>query len=164
MRGRPNEQNLDRFCEFHREWEHHTADCYQLKSEIQGLVDRGMLNEFVKKGEDKAQRTFMAQEEKVAAPQRSNRKDGTAHGEKEAPMGGGELPPPPFEVEPETNPARVRLTIEAISGMIDLRQKLEEGRRLKSATASARAAVRILFNEAPEEAYRVPSVEALEII
>ncbi|CAL1399576.1 unnamed protein product [Linum trigynum] len=164
MRGRANEQNLDRYWEFRRERGHHTSDCYQLKSEIQGLVDRGMLNEFVKKREDKAQRTFMAQEEKVVAPQGSVREDRTGCGKREAPREGEELPPPPpFEVEPETKPSRVRLTIEAISGTIDLRQKLEEGRRLKSVIASAHAAVRIDFNEAPEEVCRVPSVEALEI-
>ncbi|CAL1383983.1 unnamed protein product [Linum trigynum] len=156
MRRRPNEQNLDRYCEFHRERGHHTADCYQLKSEIQGMVDRGMLNDFVKK-DDRTQRTFVAREAQVKAP---DEKPEAADGH---PKEGAVLPPPQFNVEQEANPNRVRLTIEAITGSIDLRQKLEEGRRLKSATASAREAIQIRFNEVPEEACRTPSTEALEI-
>ncbi|CAL1392996.1 unnamed protein product [Linum trigynum] len=139
MRGQPNPQNLDRYCDFHRERGHNTVDCYQLKTELQGLVDRGMLNEFVKKPEEKVHRAYAAR----AEPKE-------------------DLPPPPFELDQEKAPEKVRLTVEAITGTMDLRDKLEAGRRLRAASVDKQG-VCINFNQASEEAYGIPSLEALEI-
>ncbi|CAL1379514.1 unnamed protein product [Linum trigynum] len=139
MRGQPNPQNLDRYYDFHRERGHNTVDWYQLKTELQGLVDRGRFNEFVKKPEEKVHRAYTAR----AAPKE-------------------DLPPPPFELDQEKAPEKVRLTVEAITGVMDLRVKLEAGRRLRAASVGQQG-VYISFNQAPEEAYGIPSLEALEI-
>ncbi|CAL1358974.1 unnamed protein product [Linum trigynum] len=141
MRGQPNERNLDRYCDFHREVGHHTADCYQLKTELQGLADRGMLNDFVKKPEERVHRACVAGAERTVE----------------------RLPPPPYDLDQENAPERVRLTIEAISGTVDLREKIEANRRLRAASAEAQEAIDISFNRAPEEACMLPSMDALEI-
>ncbi|CAL1400208.1 unnamed protein product [Linum trigynum] len=141
MRGQPNERNLDRYCDFHREIGHYTADCYQLKTELQGLADRGMLNDFIRKPEERVHRAC------VAGVVRT----------------GGELPPPPYDLDQEKAPDRVRLTIEAISGTMDLREKIEAKRRLRAASADVQESIDISFNKAPEEACMLPSMDALEI-
>ncbi|CAL1359977.1 unnamed protein product [Linum trigynum] len=64
MRGQPNERNLDRYCDFHQEVGHHTAGCCQLKTKLQGLADRGMLNDFVKKPQERVHRVCVASTER----------------------------------------------------------------------------------------------------
>ncbi|CAL1383252.1 unnamed protein product [Linum trigynum] len=61
-----------------------------------------------------------------------------------------EIPPPPFEVDQNGDPSRVRLTVDSITGTLDLRDKLERTRRLRAASVEAKAAVQIHFNQEPE--------------
>ncbi|CAL1355240.1 unnamed protein product [Linum trigynum] len=76
---------------------------------------------------------------------------------------GAEMPPPPFEVTQEEKPDRLKLTVESITGTVDLREKLERSRHLRAASLEAKAVVQIHSNQESEEACQVPSVEALEI-
>ncbi|CAL1413156.1 unnamed protein product [Linum trigynum] len=160
MRGQPNERNLDRYCNFHRDKGHHTADCYQLKSELQTLSDRGMLNDFIKKTDERTHRAYVTRETRQAPGVPILPTVQQAPEVHPPPL---EIPPPPFEVNQEGEPSRVGLTVESITGTIDLRDKLDRARRLRSASVEAKAAVQICFNQEADEACQVPSEEALEI-
>ncbi|CAB4283343.1 unnamed protein product [Prunus armeniaca] len=43
-RGRRDE---GKYCKYHRDYGHHTDDCYQLKEEIEALIRQGKLKEYV---------------------------------------------------------------------------------------------------------------------
>ncbi|BFG40864.1 hypothetical protein CerSpe_271380 [Prunus speciosa] len=43
-RGRKDDS---KYCKYHRYYGHHTDDCYQLKEEIEALIRRGKLREYV---------------------------------------------------------------------------------------------------------------------
>lgn len=43
-RGRRDD---NKYCKYHRDYDHHTDDCYQLKEEIEALIRRGRLKEYV---------------------------------------------------------------------------------------------------------------------
>ncbi|CAL1384138.1 unnamed protein product [Linum trigynum] len=158
MRGQPNEKNLDRYCDFHRDKGHYTADCYQLKTELQTLADKGMLNDFVRRGEERTHRTYAARMAGQARTLEAQEAPGRVEAQQDP-----DIPPPPFEVDQGSDPNRVRLTVESITGSLDLRDKLERTRRLRAASVEAKAAVHINFNQEPDEACQVPSEEALEI-
>ncbi|KAL0293072.1 UNVERIFIED_CONTAM: hypothetical protein Sradi_6958800 [Sesamum radiatum] len=53
----------DKYCHFHRDRGHSTKECFHLKNEIEKLIRRGYLREFVDRGKAKAQ-------EPVAEPRR----------------------------------------------------------------------------------------------
>lgn len=48
----PKRRDLDKYCQFHRTHGHDTNDYYQLMHEIERLIKRGHLQNFVKKGEE----------------------------------------------------------------------------------------------------------------
>ena len=43
LKGDPNRQLRDKYCHFHRDHGHDTADCYDLKQQIEALIKQGML-------------------------------------------------------------------------------------------------------------------------
>ena len=45
----PNRQSKDKYCRFHRDHGHDTADCYDLKQQIEALIKQGKLQKFVGK-------------------------------------------------------------------------------------------------------------------
>ena len=47
MKIDPAKRDLTKFCEFHRDHEHRTDDCIQLRKEIEYLIRRGHLRCFV---------------------------------------------------------------------------------------------------------------------
>ncbi|GAA0184977.1 hypothetical protein LIER_32265 [Lithospermum erythrorhizon] len=47
MRSAPGRQDKDRYCDIHREHRHDTNECRILKSEIEKLIKRGHLKEFI---------------------------------------------------------------------------------------------------------------------
>ena len=47
MKSDPATRDNTRYCEFHRDYVHHTADCIQLKKEIKYLIRRGYLRRFI---------------------------------------------------------------------------------------------------------------------
>ncbi|XP_043818227.1 uncharacterized protein LOC122725261 [Manihot esculenta] len=49
MRAEANQRDLDKCCQYHRTHGHDTNNCYQLISEIERLIKRGHLRNFVKK-------------------------------------------------------------------------------------------------------------------
>ena len=56
MRSDPTKRDNTTYCEFHRDHEHRTDDCIQLRKEIEYLIRRGYLRRFVaSEGQDQAQ-------------------------------------------------------------------------------------------------------------
>ena len=45
----PNERSRDKYCHFHRDYCHDTADCYNLKQQIEAPIRQGKLQRFVSK-------------------------------------------------------------------------------------------------------------------
>ena len=46
----PSKRSRDTYCRFHRDHEHDTVDCYDLKQQIEDLIRQGKLQRFVSKG------------------------------------------------------------------------------------------------------------------
>ena len=49
LKGDPNKRPRDRYCRFHRDHSHDTADCYDLMQQIEALIRQGKLQKFVSK-------------------------------------------------------------------------------------------------------------------
>ena len=49
LMGDPNWRSKDKYCRFHRDHSHDTADCYDLKQQIEALIKQGKLQRFVRK-------------------------------------------------------------------------------------------------------------------
>ncbi|XP_030936288.1 uncharacterized protein LOC115973521 [Quercus lobata] len=47
LKGDPNKRFRDKYCRFHRDHGHDTADCYDLKQQIEALIRQGKLQKFV---------------------------------------------------------------------------------------------------------------------
>ena len=47
MKSDPATRDNTRYCEFHRDYEHRTDDCIQLRKEIEYLIRRGYLRRFM---------------------------------------------------------------------------------------------------------------------
>ena len=49
MKGDPNKRDRSKYCRFHQDFGHDTSNCYQLKGQIEALVQQGQLREFVER-------------------------------------------------------------------------------------------------------------------
>ena len=49
LKGDPNKRPRDKYCRFHRDQGHDTANCYDLKQQIEALIRQGKLQRFVSK-------------------------------------------------------------------------------------------------------------------
>ena len=49
LKGDPNRRSKDKYCRFHWDQGHDTADCYDLKQQIEAFIKQGKLQGFVKK-------------------------------------------------------------------------------------------------------------------
>ena len=49
LKSDPNKRSRDKYCRFHRDYGHNTADCYDLKQQIEPLIRQGKLKRFVSK-------------------------------------------------------------------------------------------------------------------
>ena len=47
----PNVHDKKEYCHFHKDHDHYTEDCKDLKEQIEELIRKGKLQRFVKKGE-----------------------------------------------------------------------------------------------------------------
>ena len=47
LKGDPNKRSRDKYCSFHHDHGHDTADCYYLKQQIEALIRQGKLQRFV---------------------------------------------------------------------------------------------------------------------
>ncbi|XP_022150858.1 uncharacterized protein LOC111018902 [Momordica charantia] len=48
MKAPPSKRGKGRYCPFHLDHSHATQDCFDLKEEVEGLIQRGYLKEYVK--------------------------------------------------------------------------------------------------------------------
>ena len=49
LKSDPNKRSRDKYCRFHRDHGHDTADCYDLKQQIEALIRQGKLQRFISK-------------------------------------------------------------------------------------------------------------------
>ena len=49
LKGDPNKRPRDKYCRFHRDHDHDTTDCYDLKQQIEALIRQEKLQRFVNK-------------------------------------------------------------------------------------------------------------------
>ena len=49
LKGDPNKKSRDKYCHFHHDHGHDTADRYDLKQQIENLIKQGKLQRFVNK-------------------------------------------------------------------------------------------------------------------
>ncbi|XP_075633449.1 uncharacterized protein LOC142605909 [Castanea sativa] len=49
LKGDPNRRSRDKYCRFHRDHGHDTADCYDLKQEIEAFIKQEKLQRFINK-------------------------------------------------------------------------------------------------------------------
>ena len=49
LKGDLNRRSKDKYCRFHRDHGDDTADCYDLKQQIEALIKQGKLQRFVRK-------------------------------------------------------------------------------------------------------------------
>ena len=46
LKGDPYKSPRDRYCRFHRDYDHDTADCYDLKQQIEAFIRQRKLQKF----------------------------------------------------------------------------------------------------------------------
>ena len=49
LKGDPNKRPREKYCRFHRDHDHDTTDCYDLKQQIEALIRQEKLQRFVSK-------------------------------------------------------------------------------------------------------------------
>ena len=49
LKSDPSKRSRDKYCHFHRDHGHDTADCYDLKQQIKAFIRQGKLQKFVSK-------------------------------------------------------------------------------------------------------------------
>ena len=49
LKGDLNRRSKDKYCRFHQDHGHDTADCYDLKQQIEALIKQGKLQRFIRK-------------------------------------------------------------------------------------------------------------------
>ena len=56
LHSSPNIWDKKKYCLFHKDHDHYTKDCRDLKEQIEELIWKGKLQKFVKKGESSRSR------------------------------------------------------------------------------------------------------------
>ena len=51
LHSSPNMHDKRKYCHFHKDHRHYTEDCRDLKEQIEELIQRGKLQQYVKKGD-----------------------------------------------------------------------------------------------------------------
>ena len=51
LHSSPNVRDKNKYCRFHKDHGHYTEDCWDLKEQIEELIQKGKLQKYVKKGE-----------------------------------------------------------------------------------------------------------------
>ena len=49
LKGNPSKRSRDKYCHFHRDHNHDTSDCHDLKQQIETLIRQGKLQRFIGK-------------------------------------------------------------------------------------------------------------------
>ena len=51
LHSSPNVRDKKKYCRFHKDHDHYTEDCKDLKEQIEELIQKGKLQRFMKRGE-----------------------------------------------------------------------------------------------------------------
>ncbi|GKV15754.1 hypothetical protein SLEP1_g26507 [Rubroshorea leprosula] len=86
MRSPPTTRDHSKYCDFHQDHGHTTEECQSLKSKLEGLARKGMLNEYVSKGD---QPRFVREQGRPQAPREASNRVGVGYQQTPPP-----LPPP----------------------------------------------------------------------
>ena len=69
LKGDPSKRPRDKYCHFHRDHGHDTADCYDMKQQIEAFIRHGKLQRFVSKERtDPPQEQALRRENKCPKP------------------------------------------------------------------------------------------------
>ena len=49
LKGDPSKRSRDKYCHFHRDHDHDTSECYDLKQHIEAFIRQGKLQKFISK-------------------------------------------------------------------------------------------------------------------
>ncbi|XP_052175321.1 uncharacterized protein LOC127790084 [Diospyros lotus] len=71
LKSPPNTRSKKKYCRFHRDHGHEIEDCIQLKEEIQELINRGYLRDFVSRGGVNSGRVESQSEHRRRSPTRT---------------------------------------------------------------------------------------------
>ena len=63
LKGDPSKRSRDKYCHFHRDHDHDTSECYDLKQHIEALIRQGKLQKFVSKKGTKQNQGALARRE-----------------------------------------------------------------------------------------------------
>ncbi|GAA0171140.1 hypothetical protein LIER_25245 [Lithospermum erythrorhizon] len=73
IKAPPHRRDLKKYCEYHKDHGHDTDDCRLLKAEIEKLIKRGQLREFVKNDQRGSPRSYReSSPQKYANDRRGN--------------------------------------------------------------------------------------------
>ena len=56
LHSSPNVRDKKKYCRFHKDHDHYTEDCIDLKEKIEELIQKGKLQKFIKKGDSSKSR------------------------------------------------------------------------------------------------------------
>ena len=66
MKGDPGKHIKNKYCHFHKDHEHDTDECYDLKQQVENLIRQGKLRHFV--GRDHKDEKFKGKVEESSRP------------------------------------------------------------------------------------------------
>ena len=66
MKGDPNKRNRNKYCRFHRDHEHDTDECFDLKQQVENLIRQGKLKSFL--GRDHKDENLKGKAEESSRP------------------------------------------------------------------------------------------------
>ncbi|XP_073153397.1 uncharacterized protein [Henckelia pumila] len=81
MKDNPKRQKSDKYCHFHKDKGHSTEDCYSLRTEIEKLIKRGYLKDFVSKSHHQQRDNKTYDNRRNREPPKNNEKQGKHNGD-----------------------------------------------------------------------------------
>ncbi|XP_073152672.1 uncharacterized protein [Henckelia pumila] len=81
MKDNPKRLKSDKYCHFHKDKGHSTEDCYSLRTEIEKLIKRGYLKDFVSKSHHQQRDNKTYEDRRNREPPKNHEKKGKHNGD-----------------------------------------------------------------------------------
>ncbi|XP_073153497.1 uncharacterized protein [Henckelia pumila] len=81
MKDNPKRLKSDKYCHFHKDKGHSTEDCYSLRTEIEKLIKRGYLKDFVSKSHHQQRDNKTYEDRRNREPPKNHEKQGKHNGD-----------------------------------------------------------------------------------